>query len=141
MPGPTPSTSPNRQARPSRDIPWTDLDPAPRTERAPGVPKWAVLSPLAKQWWSWAWKLPVARLWGDAEVPQVVRRAQLEAEWQQNAPATILAEMRHLEAALLMTAKARKEARVRFAAPAADAPKTKGRPAKDDRFRVIDGAA
>lgn len=79
------------------------------------MPEWATLDPLARKWWAWAWKLPIARLWAEHEIPMVVRRAQLEATWQQTADPKVLGEMRFIEAALLMTAKARKEARVRFA--------------------------
>lgn len=130
MPGPTPSTSPDRQRRPARDIPWTDVEPTPRPGRPPTPPKWAALTDTARAWWAWAWKLPIARLWGDHEVPMVVRRAQLEADWQTTGNDKVLAEMRHLEGSLLLTAKARKEARVRFVngEPADEAPT----PTKDD---------
>lgn len=141
MPGPTPSSSPDRQSRPGRDIPWTDISSAPRTAKAPAVPKWATLTPLAKTWWAWAWKLPVAELWGEHEFPMVARRAQLEATWQETRDEKLLTEMRHLEAALLLTAKARKEARVRITD---EAPAAKAKPADElakRRRRVLDAQA
>ncbi len=141
MPGPAPSSSPDRQSRPGRDIPWTDIPSTPRTGKAPAVPKWATLTPLARQWWTWAWKLPVAALWGEHEFPMVARRAQLEATWQETRDEKLLTEMRHLEAALLLTAKARKEARVRITD---EAPAPKAKPADElarRRRRVLDAQA
>lgn len=61
----------------------------------------------------------------------VVRRAQLEADWQDNGNDKVLAEMRHLEAALLLTAKARKEARVRIVGEEPE-PEQNGEPVTDD---------
>lgn len=94
--------------------PWVDLPKSGRPGRPPAVPKWATLTAVAKQWWAWAWKLPEATQWHDAEVASVVRRAELESSWQETGDAKFLAEMRHLENALGMTAKARRDLRWRI---------------------------
>lgn len=140
MPGPLPRPDGQRQARPGRDLPWTDIENTPRPGKAPAVPKWATLTSSARVWWSWAWRLPVARQWGDSEMPMVVRRAQLEALWQETKDEKLLTEIRHLEAALGMTPKARKELRWRLVepeAPAAAAPRSRSRA----NLRVVDEQA
>lgn len=101
-----------RRAEPEH--PWVDLPKSGRPGRTPAVPKWATLTPVSKQWWSWAWKLPEATQWHDAEMATVVRRAELESSWQETGDAKFLAEMRHLENALGMTAKARRDLRWRI---------------------------
>lgn len=113
MPGPAPSSSPDRQQRPGRDLPWTDIPAGPREGRAPAAPKWAAFGPAAKQWWAWAWKLTVAKAWGEEEHATAARRAELEDKWKAG-DTKVLAEMRHCETALGMTPKARKELRWRI---------------------------
>lgn len=140
MATPHPRPDGQRQARPGRDIPWTDIENTPRTDKAPAVPRWATLSASAKVWWAWAWKLPVARQWGDTEVPMVVRRAQLEALWQETKDEKLLTEIRHLEAALGMTPKARKELRWRLVDPA-KATASAGKPRSRAKLQVVDGQA
>lgn len=140
MAAPHPRPDGQRQARPGRDIPWTEIENAPRPGRVPVVPKWATLTATAKVWWDWAWKLPVARQWDEVELPMLVRRAQLEALWQETREDKLLAEMRHLEAALGMTPKARKELRWRMVDPA---PKVAAAPRPRSRanLRVVDEQA
>lgn len=143
MATPHPRPEGQRQARPGRDIPWTDIEDAPRPGKAPAVPKWASLSSSARAWWAWAWKLPVARMWGDHELPMVVRRAQLEAVWQETRDEKLLTEIRHLEAALGLTAKARKELRWRLVKPEAAGGSRSGSASGRGRgrLRVVDGQA
>ena len=103
-----------RVRRGEPDIPWTDIEPGPRKGRAPKPPGWAGLGVAGRAWWAWAWKLPVAKVWGEEDHPTAARRAELEDAWQSSRDSRVLAEMRHCETALGMTAKARKDLRWRF---------------------------
>ncbi len=101
-----------RRAEPEH--PWVDLPKAGRPGRVPALPKWAGLTGRSKQWWDWAWKLPEATQWHEAEMATVVRRAELQSLWDESGDAKFLAEMRHLENALGMTAKSRRDLRWRI---------------------------
>lgn len=115
MPGPAPSTSPDRQRRPSRDLPWVDLPAKGRSGRPPAAPKSVQWTDRAKTWWKEAWATPSASQWTDrGDYWTVVRRAELEDAWAITKDAKLLSEMRHLDAQLGLTAKARKELRWRI---------------------------
>ncbi len=139
MPGPTPSDSPDRQQRPGRDVPWTDLPHAGRQGKAPATPKHVTLREAGKSWWSLAWKTPEATQWGGSEKLLAGRRAELEDLWQ-DGNLGLLAEMRHLESMLCMTPKARKEARWRIVGgeQAKAVPRKRG---KRPELRLVDPQA
>jgi len=103
-----------RIRRNAPEIPWTDLPAEGRHGRAPALPKWAALDATGKAWWAWAWKLPEATQWHEAQLPSVVRRAHLEGLWQSTEDVRLLAEIRQLETILGMTPKARRELRWRI---------------------------
>ncbi len=114
MPGPTPSA--NRQARPGRDLPWVDLPADGRTEPVPDVPAAFELRAPGSDLWADLWATPMATQWGVAETHQVARLCQLTDRLVRQDDTKVLAEMRHLETALGLTAKARKELRWRIVA-------------------------
>lgn len=118
-----------RRAEP--EIPWTDLPASGRPGRAPALPKWATLDATGKAWWAWAWKLPESTQWHDAQLPQVIRRANLEGLWQSTEDVRLLAEIRQLEAILGMTPKARRELRWRIV-DGETVVEENGRPVVDD---------
>lgn len=140
MPGPAPS--PGRQPRPGRDLPWIDLPKSGRKGRPPAVPGHVRLRKAGRAWWAMAWKTPEASQWGDADRLTAARRAELEDMWQETGEAKLLTEIRHLDTALGLTAKAKKELRWRIVDDAADTktsptPKKRTRPA----LRVVDAQA
>ena len=112
MPGPTPQ--PNRQARPGRDLPWTDLPSSGPVGPTPKPPTGAGLKAEGKRLWADYWSTPSATQWGIAEVHQVKRLCQLADRLTQKDDTRVLGEMRHLETALGLTAKSRKELRWRI---------------------------
>lgn len=150
MPGPLPSDSPNRQRRPATDVPWIEI---PAEGRSGPIPKCPLqLGPMGQAWWDRAWRSPVSVLWHDGhELDMAARRAYLQDAIDPDSgelpPATILSEMRHLEAMLLLTYKARKEARVRIVAADGTAdrpePPKPRRPGGERRskLRVVDTQA
>lgn len=71
----------------------------------------------------------------------VVRRAQLHERWEVDGDGSVLVEMRHLETALLLTAKARRDARVRWTEDAEAPPVGGRRPSGRGRLKVVDGQA
>jgi len=97
------------------EIAWTDLPSAGRPGPAPKIPAGAGWSARAKLWWKDAWGTPSATQWNDrGDYWSAVRRAELEDAWGSTKDPKYLAEMRHLETALGLTAKARKELRWRI---------------------------
>lgn len=109
MPGPLPQ--PGRQLRPGRDLPWVDLPVEGRAEW-PDPP--AHLSGHGREWWNRNWASPAATQWGACEFDIAARRAELQDLWRESRNTRVLAEMRHLDTALGLTVKARKELRWRI---------------------------
>jgi hypothetical protein len=128
---------PGRQARPWRDLPWVDLPAGGRGEW-PDPPDY--LGEHGCEWWGRNWATPAATQWGGEEFCIVVRRAELEDLWREARNAKVLAEMRHLDTALGLTAKARKELRWRIVDEGTE-PEQSPKRGRDRRFRVVDGDA
>lgn len=104
-----------RLRRNKPEIAWTDLPVSGRKGRVPAVPKPVVLGERGRWWWRAAWGTPSAMMWNDqGDVAQVVRRAELEDRWGESHDPKYLPEMRHLETVLCLTAKSRREERLRI---------------------------
>ena len=122
-------------------LPWTDLPTEPDTE-IPEVPEFSGLQPpgLAK-WREW-WSSPPATQWGTPEAGQVVRFCQLFDMWTTSKDKSLLTEMRHLETALGMTPKSRKELRWRIVDVDGEVVELNGKPTgKGPRLKVVDTAS
>lgn len=139
MPGPAPRHG--RQERPGRDLPWTDLPVEGRAEW-PDPPEH--LGEHGRDWWVRNWATPTATQWGDEDFDHAVRRAELQGMWRETKDAKLLTEMRHLDAALGLTAKARKELRWRIVADG-EVVEENGRELsaaeRRQRLRVVDSQA
>ena len=139
MPGPTPQ--PNRQARPGRDLAWTDLPRAGRSD-VPKLPSGHGLRAAGRRRWDGSWSTPSATQWDEVETgPQVLRLCQLEDVWQRDRDLKVLPEMRQLETALGLTPKARKELRWRIVEDGAVVEENGERLAEPRRLRVVDDQA
>ena len=142
MPGPAPSA--NRQPRPGRDLPWIDLPKAGRKGRPPAVPAHVQIRKAGRAWWNMAWKTPESTQWGESDRLSAARRAELEDMWQETGDPKLLTEIRHLDTALGLTAKAKKELRWRIVDDAATGGQT-APPEKKKRsrgnLRVVDAQA
>ncbi len=100
-----------RVRRASPELPWVDL-PAEGRATWPECP--GHLWEPGEAWWNRNWSTPAATQWGSEEHDLAVRRGELQDLWDRERDTKVLAEMRHLEAALGLTAKARKELRWRI---------------------------
>ena len=117
MPGPVPKPDGQRARRNVSELAWTDLPAVGRSGPVPKPPAGSGWSARGKAWWKDAWGTPSATQWGDrGDYWSAVRRAELEDAWGSTKDPKYLPEMRHLEAALGLTAKARKELRWRIVA-------------------------
>ena len=142
MPGPAPRA--DRQTRPSRDLPWVDLPGDGRQGKPPKLPTGNGLQAAGKRMWTSIWSTPAATQWGESEIPQAVRRCQLEEVWLTTKDTKVLPEIRHLEAALGLTPKSRKELRWRIV-EAGEVVEENGRKLSADqrrkRMHVVDSQA
>ena len=140
MPGPAPKDPAQRLRRNKDTIDWVDLPADPELESR-DIPQFAGLGEAGRDKWSTIWVTPMATQWGDAEEGQAVRYCQLVDIWTTTKETKVLAEMRHLEAALGLTPKARKELRWRIV-DGAEVVEMNGKPTgKGPRLKVVDTAS
>lgn len=78
MPGPLPD--PNAIRRNAPTVPTMSLPLSGRSDGAPDVPSWTILSSAGLAWWNWAWATPQAAAWGVGSGMEswIARRAALE---------------------------------------------------------------
>jgi len=133
---------------------WVDLPADGRSGPVPAVPFTVDLGTNGLAWWGHQWRSPSATQWLESDWPSVVRRAQLEDEWQTSQRAEIerepgvvprpvstalLAEIRHLDATLGLTAKSRRELRWRIVDEAGVSENDEVAPVR--RLKVVDSQA
>jgi hypothetical protein len=139
MPGPVPQ--PNRQARPGRDLAWTDLPAAGNPSPTPDLPAGHGLRAHGKRKWARLWAMPASTQWGEHEFDQALRLCQLDDLWQRDRDMKVLPELRFLEKELGLTPKARKELRWRIVADGAVVEENGVKLAEPRRLRVVDDQA
>jgi hypothetical protein len=110
MPGVPQPANPNARGRNVRAISGNSTIPA--DEPIYGVPEpMGKLAQPGRQWWDWAWSLPIASQWRNADLAVITRRAELQDQWVATRSERLLSEMRQIEDRLGMSPRARAQLR------------------------------